>query len=119
MHILARSARHRDELPDFLDTERDRLRANVAISADSALWSHETPSLMRATRGSVSLQLDARRPNSDLYSGLHGGLAPNPLVGLATIIASMKSADPMPRMRLYRPPSRLAHLPVEPQRGSG
>jgi len=77
--------------PAFLDQYRDRLHADVAISADSAMWGHDMPSLMLASRGSVSLQLDARGPNSDLHSGLHGGLAPNPLEGLATIIASMKS----------------------------
>src|SRR4051794_26969144 len=57
------------------------------------MWGHEAPSLMLASRGSVSLQIDARGPNSDLHSGLHGGLAPNPLNGLATVIASMKNAD--------------------------
>jgi acetylornithine deacetylase/succinyl-diaminopimelate desuccinylase-like protein len=79
--------------PAFLDQYRERLHADVAISADSAMWGHDMPSLMLASRGSVSLQLDARGPNSDLHSGLHGGFAPNPLVGLANVIASMVSAE--------------------------
>jgi acetylornithine deacetylase/succinyl-diaminopimelate desuccinylase-like protein len=79
--------------PAFLDQYRERLGADVAISADSAMWGHDMPSLMLASRGSVSLQLDAYGPNSDLHSGLHGGLAPNPLTGLATLIASMQSSE--------------------------
>jgi acetylornithine deacetylase/succinyl-diaminopimelate desuccinylase-like protein len=79
--------------PAFLDAHHDRLRSDVAISADSAMWAHESPSLMPASRGSVSIQIDARGPNSDLHSGLHGGLAPNPLNALAIVIASMKGAD--------------------------
>ena len=75
--------------PAFLTHHRARLGADVAISADSAMWSNETPSLMLGSRGSVSLQLDARGPNSDLHSGLHGGMAPNPLTGLATLVASL------------------------------
>lgn len=79
--------------PAFLEAHREQLAADVAISADSAMWGHDTPSLMLASRGSVSLQIDARGPNSDLHSGLHGGLAPNPLAGLAAVIASMTTPD--------------------------
>src|SRR5262249_24607553 len=79
--------------PAFLDAHLDRLRADVAISADSAMWGHDLPSVRLASRGSVSVQLDARGPNSDLHSGLHGGLAPNPLNALAAVIASLHTAE--------------------------
>lgn len=80
-------------LRPFLAAHRDRLRADVAISADSGMWSHEQPSLVLASKGMAKVQLDARGANSDVHSGLHGGMAPNPLGALVTVLASMKDAD--------------------------
>ena len=77
----------------FLNAHRDRLRASVAISADSAMWSHERPSLVLGSKGLAGVQLDARGAVGDLHSGLHGGMAPNPLNALATVLASMKAPD--------------------------
>lgn len=80
-------------LRPFLDANRDRLRADVAISADSAMWSQDGPSLVLGSKGLAGLQLDARGASGDLHSGLHGGMAPNPLNALATVLASMKAPD--------------------------
>jgi acetylornithine deacetylase/succinyl-diaminopimelate desuccinylase-like protein len=80
-------------LRPFLQEHRDRLRASVAISADSAMWSHELPSLVLGSKGLAGLQLDAHGAVGDLHSGLHGGMAPNPLNALATVVASMKAPD--------------------------
>jgi acetylornithine deacetylase/succinyl-diaminopimelate desuccinylase-like protein len=80
-------------LRPFLAAHRDRLRADMAISADSGMWSHEQPSLVLASKGLAGVQLDARGANGDIHSGLHGGMAPNPLGALATVLASMKDAD--------------------------
>ncbi len=76
-----------------LDTFHDRLGADVAISADSAMWSQEQPSLVLASKGLAGVQLDARGAAGDLHSGLHGGMVPNPLAALATTLASMKDAE--------------------------
>lgn len=76
-----------------LRTFRERFGADVAISADSAMWSQEQPSLVLASKGLAGVQLDARGAAGDLHSGLHGGMAPNPLAALATVLASMKDAD--------------------------
>jgi acetylornithine deacetylase/succinyl-diaminopimelate desuccinylase-like protein len=78
--------------PAFLADHRAQLMADVAISADSAMWSNETPSLMLGPRASSCRLTDPREPSSDLHSGLHGGMAPNPLTGLATLIAGMFNA---------------------------
>jgi acetylornithine deacetylase/succinyl-diaminopimelate desuccinylase-like protein len=80
-------------LRPFLAAHRDRLRASVAISADSGMWSHEQPSLVLASKGLAGVQLDARGAAGDIHSGLHGGMAPNPLGALATVLASMKDPE--------------------------
>ncbi|MFC0527376.1 dipeptidase [Phytohabitans kaempferiae] len=80
-------------LVDFIASHSDRLRADYAVSADSAMWGHDEPSLILGSRGLVALQLDAYGAPSDLHSGLHGGLAPNPLNALASVLASMKAPN--------------------------
>lgn len=76
-----------------LCAQRDRLRAAVAVSADSAMWGHDEPSLVLGSKGLAGVQIDVRGAAGDLHSGLHGGLAPNPLNALATILASMKTPE--------------------------
>ncbi len=72
-----------------LQKQKDRFHADVVLSADSAMWGQDTPSLVLGSKGMVGLQLDVRGARSDLHSGLHGGLAPNPLNALASLLASM------------------------------
>jgi acetylornithine deacetylase/succinyl-diaminopimelate desuccinylase-like protein len=77
----------------LLNQQRDRLRADVAVSADGAMWGQDAPSLTVGSKGLVGLQLEVRGANSDLHSGLQGGLAPNPLNALASVLASMRTPD--------------------------
>ncbi len=51
------------------------------------------PSLVLGSKGLIALQIDVWGAQSDLHSGLHGGLAPNPLNALATILGSMWTLD--------------------------
>src|SRR4051794_19958917 len=44
----------------LIEANRDRLRSDVAISADSAMWSQDGPSLVVGSKGLAGLQLDAR-----------------------------------------------------------
>jgi acetylornithine deacetylase/succinyl-diaminopimelate desuccinylase-like protein len=57
------------------------------------MWSQELPSLVIGSKGLAGVQLDARGALADLHSGLHGGMAPNPLNALASVVASMKAPD--------------------------
>ncbi len=77
----------------FLNEHRDWLRADVAISADSAMWGQDAPSLVLGSKGLAGVQLDVRGTSTDLHSGLHGGLAPNALNALASLIASMRAPE--------------------------
>jgi acetylornithine deacetylase/succinyl-diaminopimelate desuccinylase-like protein len=76
-----------------LAANRDALRADVAVSADGAMWSAEQPSLNVAARGMLALEVEVRGPSADLHSGRHGGSVENPLRTLAEIVASLHNAD--------------------------
>jgi len=76
-----------------IQEHKERLHAEAVMSADSVMWANDAPSLVLASKGLIALQIDVRGAESDLHSGLHGGLAPNPLNALTTILGSMWSLD--------------------------
>jgi acetylornithine deacetylase/succinyl-diaminopimelate desuccinylase-like protein len=76
-----------------IQEHKERLRADAVMSADSVMWANDTPSLVLASKGLIALQIDVRGAESDLHSGLHGGLAPNPLNALTTMLGSMWTLD--------------------------
>jgi acetylornithine deacetylase/succinyl-diaminopimelate desuccinylase-like protein len=80
-------------LEPALLANRDALRADVAVSADGAMWSAEQPSLNVAARGMVAVDVSVRGPSADLHSGRHGGAVLNPLQALAEILATLHRPD--------------------------
>ena len=76
-----------------LAANREVLRADVAVSADGAMWSAEQPSVNVAARGMVAVEVAVRGPAADLHSGRHGGAAENPLRALAAILATLHRTD--------------------------
>jgi len=72
---------------------RDELHADVAISADGAMWSAEQPSVNVAARGMLAVEVAVRGPSADLHSGRHGGAVLNPLQALAEVVASLHRPD--------------------------
>jgi acetylornithine deacetylase/succinyl-diaminopimelate desuccinylase-like protein len=80
-------------LEPALLAHRDALQADVAISADGAMWSAEQPSLNVAARGMLAVEVSVRGPSADLHSGRHGGAVLNPLQALAEILATLHRSD--------------------------
>jgi len=72
---------------------RDRLAADLVVSADGAMWRPDLPSVTVASRGLLALELTVEGAAKDLHSGRHGGSAPNPLRALASLVASLHDAD--------------------------
>jgi acetylornithine deacetylase/succinyl-diaminopimelate desuccinylase-like protein len=70
----------------------DRLAADLVLSADGAMWRADLPSVIVASRGLLALELTVEGAAKDLHSGRHGGSAPNPLVALAALVASLHDA---------------------------
>lgn len=83
-------SRHLDA---FIREHAARLAADVAISADGAMWRIDEPSITVASRGLCGLELTLTAAGKDLHSGRHGGAVANPLHAMAALIASLHDAD--------------------------
>ena len=72
---------------------KDRLRCDLVVSADCAMWRPDRPSVTVATRGLVALDVTVTGAAKDLHSGRHGGSAPNPIRALARLLTSLHHDD--------------------------
>jgi len=70
-----------------------KLKADVALVSDTALYAEGLPTLCIGLRGLVYMELEATGPARDLHSGLYGGAAPNPIFGLAELLSKCKDAN--------------------------
>ncbi|MEX6505844.1 dipeptidase [Jiella sp. M17.18] len=68
---------------------KDRLAADLVVSADGAMWRADLPSVTVASRGLLALDVTLTGAGKDLHSGRHGGSAPNPVRALARMLASL------------------------------
>lgn len=72
---------------------RDRLKCDLVVSADGAMWRADLPSVTVASRGLVALDVVLHGAAKDLHSGRHGGSAPNPIRALVRMLASLHDAE--------------------------
>lgn len=72
---------------------RDRLKCDLVVSADGAMWRADLPSVTVASRGLVALDVVLHGAAKDLHSGRHGGSAPSPIRALVRMLASLHDAD--------------------------
>jgi acetylornithine deacetylase/succinyl-diaminopimelate desuccinylase-like protein len=70
----------------------DKLRADVALVSDTAMYAEGTPTLCVGLRGLIYAEIEATGPMRDLHSGLYGGAAPNAVYGLIELLAKAKDA---------------------------
>ena len=71
----------------------DKLRADVALVSDTAMYAEGIPTLCIGLRGLIYMEVEATGPKRDLHSGLYGGAAPNAVFGLIELLSQAKSAD--------------------------
>lgn len=81
------------DLPAFVAEHRDLLACDLAVSGDGTQWAEDQPALLVGLRGNCGVQIDVYGADTDVHSGFYGGLVPNPIHALATIIASMRAPD--------------------------
>jgi acetylornithine deacetylase/succinyl-diaminopimelate desuccinylase-like protein len=75
-------------LTPWVAANRERLRADHAVIADSMMFAPGRPSLIFGMRGMAYTEIEVRTGTHDLHSGQYGGAVPNPAHELARIIAS-------------------------------
>jgi acetylornithine deacetylase/succinyl-diaminopimelate desuccinylase-like protein len=74
---------------DFVQQNRDRLKADALVVSDSSMLAKGIPSITYGLRGLNYYELALTGPAQDLHSGVFGGAVPNPLTILAEMIAKL------------------------------
>jgi acetylornithine deacetylase/succinyl-diaminopimelate desuccinylase-like protein len=82
-----------EHLAEFVESHAERLKADVVVISDSAMFAPGLPSLLFSLRGLAYLQIDVQGPDRDLHSGSYGGAVVNPAMALARILATFHDAD--------------------------
>jgi acetylornithine deacetylase/succinyl-diaminopimelate desuccinylase-like protein len=75
-----------------------KLKADVALVSDTALYAEGIPTLCIGLRGLIYTEIEARGPSRDLHSGLYGGTVPNAVFALAELVSKLK--DPSGRIMI-------------------
>ena len=68
---------------------RDRLKADVVLSADGAQWRPDLVTVNVACRGVVTLDVSLTTAGKDLHSGRYGGTVANAAHALSRLVASL------------------------------
>ena len=81
-----------DSIAQYVAANPEKLKADVALVSDTALYADGVPTLCIGLRGLIYMEVEAWGPMRDLHSGLYGGAAPNAVFGLIELLAKTKSA---------------------------
>lgn len=76
----------------FVAAEGEKLRSDVALVSDTALYAAGLPTLCVGLRGLVYTEVAVKGPARDLHSGLYGGAAPNPVFALIELLSQAKDS---------------------------
>jgi cysteinylglycine-S-conjugate dipeptidase len=79
-------------LEEFVPGHADLLRADVILICDSGNSAAGTPTLTSTLRGVVEVVVTVRTLTSAMHSGMFGGAAPDALVALIQMLASLHDA---------------------------
>jgi cysteinylglycine-S-conjugate dipeptidase len=73
----------------FLAAYLGRIRADVAVLADSANWSTSVPALTTSLRGGANVTVEVRTLRHGVHSGAYGGPVPDALSALCRLLATL------------------------------
>jgi acetylornithine deacetylase/succinyl-diaminopimelate desuccinylase-like protein len=76
----------------YVAANPEKLKADVALVSDTAMYAPGLPTLCVGLRGLVYTELAVKGPARDLHSGLYGGAAPNPIFALIELLSQAKDA---------------------------
>src|SRR5947208_16096034 len=84
-----------ESIAKYVAENQAKLKADVALVSDTALYAEGIPTLCIGLRGLIYMELEATGPMRDLHSGLYGGAAPNAVFGLIELLAKAKNSRGM------------------------
>ncbi|MEA2661930.1 MAG: cysteinylglycine-S-conjugate dipeptidase [Chloroflexota bacterium] len=76
-------------LVDFLEAEKDTLRCDAVIIADSANWRIGQPAITTTLRGNALVTVELRVSDHAVHSGAFGGAVPDALMAMTRMLASL------------------------------
>ena len=74
---------------NFLTENKDDLRADVIIVADSGNWTVDVPALTTTLRGLVSQVIEVATLDHAVHSGMYGGAVPDAMLAMIKLLASL------------------------------
>ncbi len=80
---------HGSEGIDKVMSDWKELKGDVLMVCDFGVVPSGAPTITMGLRGIVALNFKLTGPSYDLHSGVHGGVAANPAIGIAKLVASL------------------------------
>lgn len=77
----------------FLSDNKEALRADVIVVADSGNWDAETPALTVGLRGNARFTLTVRTLEHASHSGMFGGAVPDAMMATIRLLATLWADD--------------------------
>jgi acetylornithine deacetylase/succinyl-diaminopimelate desuccinylase-like protein len=77
----------------FLTENREALRADAIVVADSNNWDIDTPAITIALRGNVTFRLTVRTLAHASHSGMFGGAVPDAMMATILLLGTLYAAD--------------------------
>ena len=77
-------------LERLLPEKATQLKADYLLVVDLGIKKEDTPAITLGIRGIASMDVEVTGTNCDLHSGVHGGVAYNPLHALVEILSSLR-----------------------------
>ncbi|MEQ9408050.1 MAG: dipeptidase [Fuerstiella sp.] len=82
-----------DNLERFLEQNKTRLKADVAVISDTSQYGDGIPAITYGLRGIVAAEVRLTGPSKDLHSGVFGGSIANPANAIAALCGSLVSSQ--------------------------
>ncbi len=82
-----------DHIVPFVRENTERMKADVVVVSDTAMFDEGVPSITYGLRGMAYVEVKLTGPDRDLHSGVYGGAVENPINALAKLIAGLHDED--------------------------
>ncbi len=82
-----------NNLPTFLQKNRDALKCDIVVVSDTGMIAPGMPTISYGLRGVTALEIKVTGPKIDLHSGIYGGAVANPLAAMSKMLATLHDRD--------------------------